>query len=119
MFESLTVIENLHYFGAAVGVTGPLFEERAESLLTSLGLSAGHRSRVVGQLSGGSKQKLNLVVALLNDPEVLLLDEPCSGLDWETYLSFWAVADQARDAGKTVVIVSHLLHDSGPISTRC
>ena len=67
----------------------------------------------MGQLSGGSKQKLNLVVSLLDDPAVLLLDEPCSGLDWEAYLSFWALADQARDAGKSVVIVSHLLHERG------
>jgi ABC-type multidrug transport system ATPase subunit len=112
VFEALTVTENLRYFGAAVGVTGSLFEKRAESLLTTLGLSQ-YRSRLVGQLSGGSKQKLNLVVALLDDPAVLLLDEPCSGLDWEAYLSFWALADQARDAGKSVVIVSHLLHERG------
>ena len=62
-------------------------------------------------MSGGSKQKLNLVVALLDDPAVLLLDEPCSGLDWDTYLSFWALANRARDAGKSIVIVSHLIHE--------
>ena len=110
VFDALTVTENLRYFGAAAGLTGPLFEKRAEDLLRTLALT-DHRHRVVAQLSGGSKQKLNLVVALLEDPAVLLLDEPCSGLDWDTYLSFWALANQARDAGKSVVIVSHLIHE--------
>jgi ABC-type multidrug transport system ATPase subunit len=110
VFEALTVAENLRYFGAAAGLTGSLFEERSEGLLATLALT-DHRYRVVAELSGGSKQKLNLVVALLDDPAVLLLDEPCSGLDWDTYLSFWALANRARDAGKSVVIVSHLIHE--------
>ena len=110
VFDALTVAENLRYFGAAAGLAGVPFEKRADELLATLSLS-NHRDRVVGELSGGSKQKLNLVVALLEDPDVLLLDEPCAGLDWDTYLSFWVMANQARDAGKSVVIVSHLLHE--------
>jgi ABC-2 type transport system ATP-binding protein len=116
VFEALTVTENLRYFAAATGLGGPSFEERVEDLLTTLALIA-HRDRVVAQLSGGSKQKLNLVVALLEDPPVLLLDEPCSGLDWDAYLSFWALANRARDAGKSVVIVSHLIHERANFDT--
>jgi ABC-2 type transport system ATP-binding protein len=101
---------NLRYFGAGAGLCGSILEERAEVLLATLALT-DQRHHIVSRLSGGSKQKLNLVVALLDDPAVLLLDEPCSGLDWDTYLSFWALANRARDAGKSIVIVSHLLHE--------
>jgi len=116
VFDALTVAQNLRYFGAAAGLTRSVIEKRAEGLLTTLTLS-DHRDRVVGELSGGSKQKLNLVVALLEDPAVLLLDEPCSGLDWDTYLRFWVLANQARDAGKSVVIVSHLFHERANFDT--
>jgi ABC-type multidrug transport system ATPase subunit len=110
VFEALTVTENLRYFAAAAGLCGSLLEERAEGLLATLALTR-QRHDIVSRLSGGSKQKLNLVVALLNNPAVLLLDEPCSGLDWDTYLSFWALANRARDVGKSIVIVSHLIHE--------
>jgi ABC-type multidrug transport system ATPase subunit len=118
VFDALTVVENLRFFGTAVGLTGASFEARAESLLTTLALQP-HRNQIVGELSGGSKQKLNLVVALLDDPTVLLLDEPCSGLDWETYLSFWVLANRARDMGKSVVIVSHLIHERANFDIVC
>ena len=110
VFEALTVTENLRYFAGASGLTGPAFDQRTESLLEALSL-ADSRHRLVAELSGGSKQKVNLIVALLGNPAVLLLDEPCSGLDWETHLSFWLLANRARDAGKSVVIVSHLIHE--------
>jgi ABC-type multidrug transport system ATPase subunit len=48
-----------------------------------------YRGQVAGELSGGTRQKLNLTLALLHDPDVLLLDEPYQGFDWETYLRFW------------------------------
>ena len=50
-------------------------------------------------------------MALLHDPDVLLLDEPCSGFDWEAYLQFWSRARQLRERGKAVLVVSHLVHD--------
>jgi len=110
VFDSLTVIENLSYFARACGLKAHDFERRVAALLEVLQL-AKHRDQVVAELSGGSKQKLNLIIALLNEPDLLLLDEPCSGLDWETYLSFWRFAHQARGDGKSVVIVSHLVHE--------
>lgn len=64
-----------------------------------------------GLLSGGSRQKLNLTLALMHDPDVLLLDEPYQGFDWETYLRFWELATRLRDAGRSVLVVSHLAYD--------
>jgi ABC-type multidrug transport system ATPase subunit len=62
-------------------------------------------------LSGGTLAKLNLGLALLADPDLLLLDEPYAGFDWDTYLKFWTLVAQRRAAGRTVLIVSHFLVD--------
>jgi ABC-2 type transport system ATP-binding protein len=62
------------------------------------------------QLSGGTRQKLNLVLAGLGDPDLLLLDEPYQGFDRGTYLDFWHEVWRWRDAGKAVVVVTHLLN---------
>jgi ABC-type multidrug transport system ATPase subunit len=67
---------------------------------------AGYR---VEELSGGTRQKLNLGLALLHDPQLLLLDEPYSGFDWETYVRFWEMAEDRRQQGMGILIVSHLL----------
>ena len=65
-----------------------------------------------GLLSGGTRQKLNLTLALMHDPQVLLLDEPYQGFDWDTYQRFWDLAARLRDAGRTVLVVSHLAYDA-------
>ncbi|WP_436791562.1 ATP-binding cassette domain-containing protein [Yinghuangia sp. YIM S10712] len=62
-----------------------------------------------GRLSGGTRQKLNVVLAVLGDPDILLLDEPYQGFDRGSYLDFWERIWLWRDAGKAVVVVTHLL----------
>jgi ABC-2 type transport system ATP-binding protein len=62
------------------------------------------------QLSGGTRQKLNLVMAQLGDPDVLLLDEPYQGFDRGAYVDFWHELWRWRDEGKAVVVVTHLLN---------
>ena len=79
-----------------------------DGLLDELGFAkyVGYR---VEELSGGTRQKLNLALALLHDPQLLLLDEPYAGFDWETYLRFWEMAERRRATGMGILIVSHLL----------
>jgi ABC-2 type transport system ATP-binding protein len=69
----------------------------------------------VRRLSGGSRQKLNLALALLGEPDVLLLDEPYQGFDHGTYVSFWEHVDRWRSQGRAIVVVTHLLADTVPI----
>jgi ABC-type multidrug transport system ATPase subunit len=66
---------------------------------------------MVKTLSGGTRQKLNLAIALLQDPDVLVLDEPYAAFDWQTYLKFWELAEELRGIGKSLLIVSHLVYD--------
>jgi ABC-2 type transport system ATP-binding protein len=110
VFDTLTVSENLRYFAQAIRLPEPAFRQRTAHLLGLLQLNK-FEHHPAAELSGGSRQKLNLIVALLDDPELLLLDEPCSGLDWSTYLHFWEFANATRAAGKSIVIVSHLIHE--------
>ena len=69
------------------------------------------RGKTVGALSGGTRQKLNLTLALLHDPDVLLLDEPYQGFDWETYLRFWDLVGDLRARGKAIVVITHLVFE--------
>ena len=66
---------------------------------------------VVEHLSGGTQQKLNVVLGELGDPELLLLDEPYQGFDQGSYVDLWRQVQQWRDRGRAVVLVTHLLHE--------
>jgi ABC-2 type transport system ATP-binding protein len=105
--EALTVAQHLDYFRAAYGLADT---RRADALVERLGF-ARYRETPVRALSGGSKQKLNLTIALMHDPAVLLLDEPYQGFDWETYLRFWGLAAELRARGRAVLVISHLVYD--------
>ena len=103
----LTVEQNLEWFHAAYRLPDL---HRANALMDHLALQR-HRRAPASELSGGSRQKLNLVLALMHDPDVLLLDEPYQGFDWETYVRFWDIADESRRAGRVIVIISHLVFE--------
>jgi ABC-type multidrug transport system ATPase subunit len=64
-----------------------------------------------GHLSGGTRQKLSVVLSELDRPELLLLDEPYQGFDHDSYLDFWDQVFRWRDAGAAVLVVTHLLRD--------
>ena len=106
--DALTVRQHLEFFRAAFALSDL---RHAERIMEDLRFSeyAGERA---GVLSGGTRQKLNLTLALMHDPRVLLLDEPYQGLDWDTYQRFWDLAGRLRDAGRSVLVVSHLAYDA-------
>ena len=111
LFEELTVMENFQLFAAGLGKRADHdWRKPALEMMDRLSFRPYQHS-LVRQLSGGTRQKLNLSIALLNDPDVLLLDEPYAAFDWQTYLKFWELAAELRRRGKSVLIVSHLLHD--------
>lgn len=65
----------------------------------------------IDHLSGGNRRKVDLSIALLCDPDVLLLDEPYTGFDWETYLAFWNLADDLKERGTAIAVISHLINE--------
>ena len=95
-------------FGAAAGLSRAEARSTGLALLESFGFPV-HERAVAKDLSGGTRQKLNLALALLADPSVLLLDEPYQGFDMGSYVDFWAHVDRWRGQGRAVVVVTHLL----------
>jgi ABC-type multidrug transport system ATPase subunit len=108
LWDKLTVDEHFELFARAYDLGDAARESAVEGLLEELQFERYRRYRVE-ELSGGTRQKLNLALALMHDPEVLLLDEPYSGFDWETYVRFWEMAERRRDQGMGILIVSHML----------
>ena len=90
LYEDLTVEENIRFYADLFGVSRKKREPRAAELLAAAGLS-DFRSRLAGQLSGGMKQKLGLVCALIHTPKVILLDEPTNGVDPVSRRDFWRI----------------------------
>jgi ABC-2 type transport system ATP-binding protein len=108
VWEKLTVAEHFRLFAEAYQLDEDAGDRAREAMLKELQFER-YRDYRVEELSGGTRQKLNLALALMHDPELLLLDEPYSGFDWETYLKFWEMSERRRDAGMGILIVSHLL----------
>jgi ABC-2 type transport system ATP-binding protein len=110
LYPHLTVREHFRYVSAARRVDNALAAARATALLERYNFGSWMDDEARA-LSEGTRQKLNLALALLAEPDVLLLDEPCGGFEWETYLRFWEHAREVADAGRTIIIVSHLFHE--------
>jgi ABC-type multidrug transport system ATPase subunit len=111
VFADLTVAEHFSYFARAYGIAdGGEWTGLRDELLEGFRYAREADSRV-SELSGGTRQKLHLSLALLHRPQVLVLDEPYQAFDWQTYLLFWARAQALCDAGVAIVIVSHIAHD--------
>jgi ABC-type multidrug transport system ATPase subunit len=108
LYPYLTIDEHLRLFARAYGLPPDVALTRADALAERLEFKL-HRRQVVEQLSGGTRQKLNLAIALLHDPAVVLLDEPYAGLDIESYNGFVAWADDAKRGGKCIVLITHLV----------
>jgi len=108
LWDKLTVAEHFQLFGRAYGLDEEVADRARQALLEELQFEH-YRGYRVQELSGGTRQKLNLALALMHEPELLLLDEPYAGFDWETYLHFWEMSERRRDAGMGILIVSHLL----------
>jgi ABC-2 type transport system ATP-binding protein len=110
LWEKLTVAEHFELFARAYELDSATAATAGESLLNELQFSQYNDYRIE-DLSGGTRQKLNLALALMHEPDLLLLDEPYSGFDWETYLRFWEMSERRRDNGMSILIVSHFLSE--------
>jgi ABC-2 type transport system ATP-binding protein len=111
VFADLTVAEHFLYFARAYGIAdGGDWAGQRDELMEWFRYTREVNSRA-GQLSGGTRQKLHLSLALLHRPQVLVLDEPYQAFDWQTYLLFWARAEALREAGTAIIVVSHIAHD--------
>jgi ABC-2 type transport system ATP-binding protein len=108
VFGRLTIDEHLKAFGSGFGLDEADAIRVGRSYLDALGMPPGEDGRAMN-LSGGTRQKLNLALALLGDPDMLLLDEPYQGFDHGTYVNFWELVRGWADEGRGVIVITHML----------
>ncbi len=110
VYERLTCDEHFELFGHAYRMSSSEVLASRRRLYAALGFERYADTRA-DRLSGGTLSKLNLGLALLADPDVLLLDEPYAGFDFDTYLRFWDLVAERRATGRSVLIISHFVVD--------
>lgn len=107
VYDDLTVAENLRYFGRVYGADG----HRAAEVAGIVGL-ASHLGQSVGRLSGGQRARVSLATALLNKPDVLILDEPTVGLDPVLRRDLWEMFHGLARGGTTLLVSSHVMDEA-------
>jgi ABC-2 type transport system ATP-binding protein len=110
LYPYLTIDEHLELFARAYGLSNDVAKKRGDALAQRFDFTR-HRGEVSEELSGGTRQKLNLALALLHDPAIVLLDEPYAGFDIESYNAFLAWADEAKSEGRCIVLITHLVFE--------
>jgi ABC-type multidrug transport system ATPase subunit len=103
LYDEMSGMENLEYFARLYGISG---STRCTEVIRAVGLDPELR-RPVGQYSQGMRQRMSLARALLNDPKILLLDEPFSNVDAHSAREMVGLLGRTRDQGKTIFVVTH------------
>lgn len=116
IYENLTVKEYMEFFASAYGIGGLTARKRCMNLLGQVGLE-DKTDFHVDSLSRGMQQRLCLARALIHDPKILIMDEPTSGLDPRTRYEFKELIRELHDAGKTVLVSSHILSELSQMCT--
>ena len=117
VYDDMKVIEYLEFFAAAYRIDGPARRKTCDQVLDLVGLDY-KRDALVTSLSRGMTQRLGLARVLLHDPQVLLLDEPASGLDPRARIEMKTLLNQLRSMGKTILISSHILPELAEICNK-
>ena len=117
LYESLTGSENLAFFASMHGLTGRNLEARVTAALDFVGLAPRARDRVA-TYSGGMKRRLNLAVAVVHDPELVVLDEPTAGVDPQSRNLVFENARELRRRGRTIVYTTHYMEEAARLCDR-
>ena len=112
-----TAAENLRVYARYFGIKGDAMDARVPELLEFAGL-AGKENTGIKTLSGGMKRRLTLARALVNDPDLLILDEPTTGLDPQARHLIWERLKRLTGAGKTILLTTHFMDEAERLCQR-
>src|SRR5204862_1216461 len=117
VYKDMEVTEYLDFFGACYKIPTAQREKTVNDVLELVGLSE-KKGAIIGALSRGMQQRLGLARVLIHDPQVLLLDEPASGLDPRARIEVMAILQELQRLGKTIIISSHILSELQTLCNR-
>ena len=117
VYKDMEVTEYLDFFGACYKIPTAQREKTVNDVLELVGLSE-KRGALIGALSRGMQQRLGLARVLIHDPQLLLLDEPASGLDPRARIEMMAILQELQRLGKTIIISSHILSELQTLCNR-
>src|SRR5438105_4368610 len=117
VYKDMEVTEYLDFFGACYKIPSSQREKTVNDVLELVGLSE-KKGALIGALSRGMQQRLGLARVLIHDPQVLLLDEPASGLDPRARIEMMAILEELQKMGKTIIISSHILSELQTLCNR-
>ncbi|TKJ19258.1 MAG: ABC transporter ATP-binding protein [Promethearchaeota archaeon Loki_b32] len=117
VFPFLTGRENIEYFGNMHLMSKEKIKERAEKLLKLLGLLEASK-RKAKHYSGGMKRQLNLLVALINEPKILFLDEPTVGMDPRVRRKTWEFISSIKKQNRTIILTTHYIEEAEALCDR-
>jgi ABC-2 type transport system ATP-binding protein len=117
VYDDMTVIEYLEFFAAAYRINGPARRKVCEEKLELVDM-AFKRDAMVNELSRGQTQRIGLARVLLHEPQVLLLDEPASGLDPRARIEIRNLLKRLGELNKTIIVSSHILPELADVCTR-
>ena len=111
LYGDMTVKENLSYLAMIYGMDYSLSRKRVKEVIEAVGLT-GLENRMAAELPLGLQQKLSFAAATVHSPDILLLDEPTSGVDFENCRQMWRIIDEAAKSGATVFVTTHNLNEA-------
>lgn len=111
LYNELTGKQNLEFFGAMFGLKGTLLQTRIQTVSTLVALS-DHLNKQTAAYSGGMKRRLSLAIALLHEPELLVLDEPTVGIDPVLRQSIWKELSALSKQGVTIIVTTHVMDEA-------
>lgn len=117
LYSDLTARENLELMGNLYDVPKKVMGERIEYYLRLVNLEA-HADRLTGGFSGGMKQRLSVISAVIHDPEIIFWDEPTTGLDPQTRQAVWKLARKFNKEGKTLIFTTHYMDEADNLCDR-
>ena len=117
LYPILTARENLELMGNLYNVPKKVMEERIDYYLRLVGLE-NSADRFTGGFSGGMKQRLSVISAVIHDPEILFWDEPSTGLDPQTRNVIWELAKKFNGEGKTLIFTTHYMEEADNLCDR-
>ncbi len=117
LYRSLTCTETLTFFAQIYGLTGLDRQQQIKTCLEMVKLTP-YANTLVSNLSGGWQRRLSLAIALVHRPQLLILDEPTTGLDIEARYEVWALIQQLQERGMTILLTTHLLEEAERLCQR-